>query len=117
MNTRPLRKSDLAAIGRWLKTEQPQMPYNSFGVPGVAFAGLRAIDGGYWLFDSMVTNPLCSSGLRHAALQAIYKRMFELAEGSNGVIGLTVDNGALERAKASGFRQLPHTVLVYTKEK
>lgn len=92
------------------------MPYNSFGVPGVAFAGIRSIEGGYWLFDSMVTNPLCSSELRHKALCAIYKQMFKMTEYSNGIIGLTIDAGAQARAKAAGFRQLPHTVLVYTRE-
>lgn len=92
------------------------MPYNAMGVPGVAFAALRAIEGGYWLFDSMVTNPLCSSETRHAALEAIYKQVFEITKDSNGVIGLTVDAGALNRAKRHGFRQLPHTVLVYTRE-
>lgn len=92
------------------------MPYNAFGVPGVAWAGIRSIEGGFWLFDSMVTNPLCSSELRHKALTAIYKHMFDLTRDSNGIIGLTVDAGALERAKAAGFRQLPHTVLAYTRE-
>ncbi len=116
MKTRPIKQSDISAIKRWLKTEQLTMPYNALGVPGVAFAGLRAIDGGYWLFDSMVTNPLCSSATRHAALEAIYKRVFEIAEYSNGIIGLTVDSGALERAKRHGFKQLPHVVLAYTKE-
>lgn len=90
------------------------MPYNTFGVPGVAFAGIRYIDGNYWLFDSMVTNPLCSSETRHKALEAIYNKMFELTQDSNGIIGLTIDDGALARAKAAGFRQLPHVVLAYT---
>lgn len=116
MIVRNLRKSDKDSIKRWLKTEKLNMPYNSFGVPGVAFAGLRFIEGGYWLFDSMVTNPRCSSETRHKALQAIYKQVFLLTDGSNGVLGLTVDAGALARAKEAGFRQLPHAVLAYTKE-
>jgi len=115
MNVRTLRNSDKASIRRWLKSEQPiNMPYNAFGVPGVAFAGIRAVDGGFWLFDSMVTNSLCSSETRHRALEAIYKYMFALTKDSNGIIGLTMDDGALERARRNGFRQLPYTVLAYT---
>lgn len=116
MNVRDIRKSDFNAIKRWLKTEQLEMPNASFGVPGVAFAGLRHIQGGYFLFDSMVTNPRCSSKTRHAALCSIYAYMFKVTKYSRGIIGLTVDDGALERAKAAGFRQLPHTVLAYTRE-
>lgn len=119
MNVRNLRKSDLDSIKRWLKTEQLdryELPNEMFGVPGVAFAGIRSIQGNFYLFDSMVTNSLCSSETRHKALAAIYARMFELTKNSNGIIGLTIDDGALERAKAAGFRQLPHTVLAYTRK-
>lgn len=119
VQVRDLRKSDLDSIKRWLKTEKLdryELPKDMFGVPGVAFAGLREIQGGYYLFDSMVTNPLVSSATRHTALNAVYTALFKRATQSRGIIGFTVDAGALARAKAAGFRQLPHAVLAYTEE-
>lgn len=115
MKVRTLRKSDIPAIKRWLKTEEFELPRINFVVPGVAHAGLRCIDGGWALLDAMVTNPLCSSATRNAALEAIYGSIFNYAKyaAPKGLIGFTLDAGAQSRAKRAGFKELLHTVLVY----
>ena len=117
MIVRMIRNSDKAAIARWAKklnSEQQPMPYNTFVVPGVAAMGLRFIDEQYALIDSMITNPLCTSQSRHAALDSLYAAVFECidSKGISGVLGFTVHADALERAKRHGFKPLPHTVLV-----
>ncbi len=117
MKVRLIRQSDKVSIGRWLKklnSEQQPMPYNAFVVPGVAAMGLRFIDEQYALIDSMVTNPHCSSSVRHKALDSLYNHIFKCIDsmGISSLIGFTVHGDALERAKRHGFKVLPHTVLI-----
>lgn len=117
---RPVKYYDLQTVNKWRakhgqsKVQWHDLPAIGYYVPGVAFGFLRVCEGGYGIFDSMITNPYASSHTRHTALQKVYNRILS-TPGFHTILGFTTDKGALERALSNGFKLLPQATLVYTK--
>lgn len=118
---RRFRMRDTKSLNKWLvkrglKPEQyMDLPAIGFIVPGVAIGFLRQCEGGYAIMDSLVSNPHVSPATRHSALDKIYAHIIKVP-GFNKILGFTVDEGALERAKRHGFKQIHHAILALTKE-
>lgn len=120
MKTRKFTRHDLNSINRWLakrklaKVKLSDLPKTGFIVPGVAAGFLRDCEGDLSIMDSLVTNPHASVETRHRALEAVFEtiKMY----GGRQILGFTTDDGTLTRAKQHGFRQLPHTCLLFVKE-
>lgn len=121
MKVRLFKASDLHSVNKWRMKRNlwpvpgSELPRLGYMIPGVAAAFLRRVEGGYALMDSLVTNPHVSSNTRHKALESLYDIILQ-EPSIKGIIGFTVDESTLMRAKARGFKQLQHTVLTYTKE-
>lgn len=116
MRTVEFRFKHLVHINRWLTkrgrgaVKLNDLPSTGYLVPGVAVGFVRECEGGYGIVDSLVSNPLASSAARHKAFEAIYKEILSNPKFKK-LIGFTVDEGALIRAKAHGFREIAYTVL------
>ena len=90
------------------------LPERTFVVPGVALAAIRSVEGGLWLMDSLITNPLCSSGTRNAALNSLYKHI--LANYSP-ILAWSAEPDAIARAVTLGFKVIEtNKILKYTKD-
>lgn len=106
----------LALVNKWLArrgrspVELSALPKLGYYVPGVAAGFVRSCEGGFGIVDSLVSNSLVSSKSRNAAFEAIYKEILS-NPNFNKLIGFTVDEGALIRAKALGFKEIAYTVL------
>lgn len=110
------RFKHLSLINRWLtkrgrsEVRFSDLPHTGYYVPGVAVGFVRECEGGYGIVDSLVSNPLASAQSRHKAFEAIYKEILSNPKFKK-LIGFTVDEGALNRAKAHGFKEIAYTVL------
>lgn len=115
---------DLHSINKWrnnrnLKSvEALELPMTGFIISGVCAGFLRRCEGGMTIFDSLVTNPLVTSETRHKALSQLVDYILQYAVDNElcPVLAITVDEGTLERAKSVGFKQLPHSILSFSKE-
>ncbi len=118
---RPFMLSDVKSINKWLKrrghplVKYSDLPLIGFIIPGVAVMFLRQCEGGYGIIDSMCSNPLVSSETRHRCMDILYNRTLSIP-GFKNLIGFTSDEGALERAKRHGFKQIHQAVLTLSKE-
>ena len=116
MKTTEFQFKHLAYINRWLarrgrsEVKLCDLPHTGYLVPGVAVGFVRECEGGYGIVDSLVSNPLASSKARNAAFNAIYKEILSNPKFKT-LIGFTIDEGALVRAKTLGFREIAYTVL------
>lgn len=119
MKAREINPTDLNSINHWLelRAHEPMnidaLPKYGCIVPGVAAGFLRCVEGGYGIFDGLVTNPHCSSKTRNAALEAVVATIITKAEqiGMIGVIGWSVDIGTLKRAQSVGFEAIPEQLI------
>lgn len=116
MQVRAFKGTDLNSVNKYLfrrgmsAVTASELPSRMYVVPGVAAAGIRAVEGNLWLMDSLVTNSLCSASVRNEALNSLYAY---ITKTYTGIIGFSVDEGAITRAKCAGFQELPVTVLRY----
>lgn len=74
---------------------------------------LRSVEGGSYMFDSLISNPGLSSAERHNGMDLLWKSL--LAKTEQPIIGLSVDGGTISRAIAHGFQQQPHAVLTLSR--
>lgn len=121
MQPRLIQNSDVVSINKWLTRRRAptvkasDLPTITYIIPGVAAAGIRQCEGKVGIFDSLVTNPLVSVYTRQKALDTLF-RIVMVHPAFERILGFTVDEYTLLRAVKHGFRQLPYTVLSYSKE-
>lgn len=79
----------------------------------VAAGFLRRVEGGYGQLDTLTSNPMFGSLIRHQALELVVNTLLQDAKDLNmlGIISFSVDKGILERAKGLGFHTLPHSLI------
>lgn len=112
--------------GMWTYSAAEQLPklgfvvyaeretYDSYDAVCAGF--LREVEGGSYLFDSLISNPDLNSEQRNQGMQLLWKAIMDEA-GKAGIIGFTTDTGTMQRAIEAGFQQLPHTTLSYKRGK
>ncbi len=102
------RDKDLASINAWLDERglspvpANELPEIGWIVPGVGFAGLRRVEGNYYLLDGIITNPDAPASMRHQALNDFFS-MAIMAAGGRPVLGFTADESIFNRALKAGF--------------
>lgn len=74
---------------------------------------LRKVEGGYCLFDTLVTNGTVSSNIRHQALCILVDKIIEMAKiyKFKGILAYTMDKGILSRAQSIGFKVVDQTLM------
>lgn len=74
--------------------------------------------GKYGFIEGMTTNPSASSEQRHLSMNLLTMKILKEAKRGNLVklIGYTVDQGILQRAKSLGFKEQPHIMFSYDLE-
>lgn len=75
---------------------------------------LRAVEGGSYIMDSLVSNKKLKTEQRHQGMELLWPALLSLA-GSHSVLGFSTDGGTQARAIAHGFTALPHTVYSLTR--
>lgn len=110
--------------GMWSYTAAEQLPklgfvvyaereaYDSYDAVCAGF--LREVEGGSYMFDSLISNPDLNSEQRNEGMNLLWKAVIEAA-GKSLIIGFSVDEGTIQRAVDAGFTRLPHVTLSYKK--
>lgn len=80
----------------------------------IAASFLRHVEGGYCLFDGLVTNPAFPPFKRHLGIEAVVKALIAraLELKIKKVLGYSLDEGTLKRSLHHGFKLLPHRLIV-----
>ena len=112
--------SDELSLAKWLKLHNKKvingapLAQTAFVVPGVAYATLRYIDGGGYIMEGLITNPLCSSATRNSALNSLYAA---ITKSYSPLLAWSEDAGAIQRAISVGFKPLSgQLLLVYNRK-
>ena len=116
----------LKAHSMWSRDSMDQLPKLGFVVymergdvdkcEAVCAGFLREIEGGSYLFDSLISNPKLNSEQRHRGMSMLWSTILEAAKGCS-VLGFTDNAGTMQRAEDAGFTRLPHVVLSLTRQK
>lgn len=77
-----------------------------------AMGFLRAVEGGSYMFDSLISDNKLNSEQRHQAMQLLWAKIINEANGAP-IVGFSINNGTVNRALAAGFRAVAYTVLVH----
>lgn len=119
MIVRPYQSTDRAELNKLLEargTAAGRLPKRGFvvtdGPEAAAFGFLRKVEGGYMLFDSLISNPKLNSEQRNMAMELLWTTVIAASKGKT-LLGFTKDNGTLQRALKAGFAPEAYTVLVY----
>lgn len=80
----------------------------------VAASFLRYVEGGYCLFDGLVSNPSLPPFKRHLAIDAVVTALIKKAKDLNltKILAYSLDEGTLKRSFGHGFKLLPHRLIV-----
>lgn len=76
---------------------------------------LREVEGGAYMFDSLISNKKLNSEQRHQGMTQLWAALLELA-GNSYVFAMTVDEGTKQRGETLGFVALPHTTYEYKRK-
>lgn len=107
MQARLCVKSDIMSINKWLKRRnhalvtESELPTTGFIVPGVAAGFVRKVEGNIGIFESVVSNALVSSSIRHKAMSVLFDEINNL--NFKCIMGFTKEGDMLLRAKAAGY--------------
>lgn len=114
---------DLGMVNEWLeqrgrkrvtKHEIPKIGY-LVGCDDayIAASFIRHVEGGYGMFDSLITNPEITPEVRNSALDLICRHTVGRAKelGLSCIFAFSVDNNTLERSERLGFKKLPDTLI------
>ena len=102
---------------RGLISEQPRLPrlgfivYQNAGEP-VCAGWLREVEGGAYLFDSLISNKELNSEQRHQGMELLWRTVLKQAKGKY-IIATSNDSGTIKRGLALGFKAMPHTLCEY----
>lgn len=102
---------------RGLISEQPRLPrlgfivYQNAGEP-VCAGWLREVEGGAYLFDSLISNKDLSSAERHEGMDLLWKTILKQAKGKY-LMATSIDKGTIKRGTDLGFKAMPHTLFEY----
>lgn len=79
----------------------------------VAAGFLRRVEGGYAQLDTLTSNPMFGSLIRHEAIQLVVNALLQDAKDLKciGIIAFSIDKGILNRAKTMGFHTLDHKLI------
>ncbi len=79
----------------------------------IAAGFLRRVEGGYAQIDTLTSNKLFGSQVRHEGIRLVVDSL--IADAKNlklkGIIAFTNDDGILDRAETIGFKCLTHSVI------
>lgn len=117
---RLITQQDVKSINKWLvkqghpETSWEVLPEKCIIIPGVAAGGLRYVEGGFYIMDSIVSNPLVSSGTRNRAMDRLFLTLSMWAQDCP-IIGFSKEQGVIDRAKRHGFIPAVHTILTFNR--
>lgn len=79
----------------------------------VAAGFLRRVEGGYGQLDTLTSNALFGSQIRHEGLEKVVNSLLEEAKvlKLHGIISFTTDIGVLKRAESLGFHVVETTTI------
>ncbi len=79
----------------------------------VAAGFLRRVEGGYAQLDTLTSNPMFGSLIRHQAIELVVNTLLQDAKDLKlrGIVAFSVDHGILNRAHTMGFHTLPHSLI------
>ncbi len=79
----------------------------------VAAGFLRRVEGGYGQLDTLTSNALFGSQIRHEGLEKVVNSLLEEAKvlKLHGIISFTTDPGVLKRAESLGFHVVETTTI------
>lgn len=112
MQARRVSNKDLKSINKWLTRQlgvaatYEMLPSVGFIVPGVAAGFVRNCENGIGMIDNYVSNPLCSSAVRHKALDAVTSAV--LNEPYKIFMTFTANAGLKKRFLQRGLIAAPH---------
>lgn len=80
----------------------------------VAASFLRRVEGGYCLFDGLVTNPILPPFKRHLGIEAVVKELILEAKRlkMHKILAYSLDTGTIKRSMYHGFKKLAHTLIM-----
>lgn len=114
----------LKAHGIWTRNSMDQLPKLGFVVylegrdvdrcEAVCAGFLREVEGGTYLFDSLISNPKLNSKQRAEGMAMLWKAVLDAAGGCS-VLGFTINEQTMQRAEDAGFKRLPHVVYSLTR--
>lgn len=77
-----------------------------------AMGFMREVEGGSYMFDSLISDPELKTEQRHKAMLLLWAKVINQAAGAP-IIGFSTNDGTINRALASGFKAVAYTVLVH----
>jgi len=79
----------------------------------VAAGFLRRVEGGYAQLDTLTSNALFGSQIRHEGILKVVDALLDEAKvlKLRGIIAFTHDKGILKRAESLGFKEFSHTLI------
>ncbi len=79
----------------------------------IAAGFLRRVEGGYAQLDTLTSNPMFGSLIRHQGIDLVVKALLEEAKTLklHGIVAFTIDKGILSRAKDMGFVNCEHSLI------
>ncbi len=79
----------------------------------IAAGFLRRVEGGYAQLDTLTSNKMFGSLIRHQGIELVVNHLIQDAKDLRlkGIIAFTTDDGILERADQRGFTTLTHSVI------
>lgn len=85
-----------------------------FGEQPLASGFLRRVEGGYGQIDTLTSNKMFGSIIRHEGIKLIVDTLIAEAQvlQMHGIISFTKDAGILARAQSIGFKHLETNVVV-----
>ena len=94
-------------------TPVPKMGFAVLNMGRAAAMGfLREVEGGSYMFDSLISDPSLNSEQRHEAQRLLWSAIIEASAGHQ-LFGYAENTGTIDRALSHGFISVPHTILVY----
>jgi len=83
----------------------------------IAAGFLRRVEGGYAQLDTLTSNKLFGSQLRHEGINLVVNELIEESKRLklHGIIALTKDEGVISRSKKLDFSELPEQRLIVKK--